>query len=298
MENLLITVFTPTYNRANLLVALYKSLISQTDNRFKWLIVDDGSTDDSKNVVANFIQENKLRIEYLFQDNQGKHVAHNNGVKHCNTELFFCVDSDDYLVDTAIADIYAIWESEALNDDEEIGGIVAYRGISEKKILGTCFPLTEKFSTLRGLYQNGKIGDTALIYKTKILKKFLFPVFKNENFLRESIVYNRIDEYYALYVLEKIIYICEYRNDGLSFNATRYEMSNPRGAAEHRYDEYQNSNNFLYRCIMLATYIYYMKRAQKSKEAIKRIGRLKYLFLAPFVLCVAIRYCFIVKKEA
>ena len=123
-----ITIFTPTYNRANLLTRLYQSLKMQTCREFQWLIVDDGSTDDTKNIVEKFIQEDKIVIKYYYQKNSGKHVAHNLGVKMCNTELFCCVDSDDYLTNDAVQTVLECWGKIAIDKKPLLSGIVAYRG--------------------------------------------------------------------------------------------------------------------------------------------------------------------------
>ena len=98
-----ITVFTPAFNRAKLLPRLYKSLKNQSSINFEWVIVDDGSQDETQQVVQKFIDEGVLPINYVYQDNKGKHFAINRGVKEANGELFWIVDSDDYLPPNAIA---------------------------------------------------------------------------------------------------------------------------------------------------------------------------------------------------
>ena len=105
----LVTVFTPTYNRAYTLERLYNSLVEQTNNSFVWLIVDDGSTDNTAQLVNKFIAENKINIQYHCQENAGKSQAHNKGVALCETELFVCVDSDDYLAPNAIERVTHHW---------------------------------------------------------------------------------------------------------------------------------------------------------------------------------------------
>ena len=97
-----ITVFTPSFNRAHLLSRLYDSLLKQTTNDFEWLIVDDGSTDDTETKVEEFINKGELPIRYYKQQNGGKHRAINTGVQLASGELFFIVDSDDGLVHDCI----------------------------------------------------------------------------------------------------------------------------------------------------------------------------------------------------
>lgn len=104
-----ITVFTPTFNREGYLTKLYNSLLNQKFNNFEWVIVDDGSTDGTKLIVGEFIKENKININYIYQKNEGKHIAFNNGVKNAQYELFMCIDSDDYLINDILGEIYNQW---------------------------------------------------------------------------------------------------------------------------------------------------------------------------------------------
>ena len=105
-----ITILTPTYNRGENLKKLYKSLLKQKDNRFEWLIVDDGSTDGTKKIIDEFLMDSKINIKYLYKKNGGKHTALNLGIKEINTDLIFIVDSDDYLNDNAIQSINEVHE--------------------------------------------------------------------------------------------------------------------------------------------------------------------------------------------
>lgn len=118
MGNTLLTIFTPTYNRINELERLYSSLISQTDFRFEWLIVDDGSTDDTENMVVSWLDTSPFPIRYIKQPNSGKHVAHNLGATEASGEYFICVNSDDWLepnaVETILHDITALDTEEGL----------------------------------------------------------------------------------------------------------------------------------------------------------------------------------------
>src|SRR5665647_1656547 len=106
-----LTIFTPSYNRGYILGQLYHSLLEQTCMDFEWVIVDDGSTDNTKDLVQAWTNEGKLTIRYIYQKNGGKMRAHNTGVLYATTELFLCVDSDDYLVETAVEEILLCWEA-------------------------------------------------------------------------------------------------------------------------------------------------------------------------------------------
>ena len=221
----MITVFTPTYNRCDTLKRLYKSLLNQNCKDFCWLIVDDGSADDTQKLVSKWIDENKISIRYYRQENQGKPAAHNKGVELTETELFTCVDSDDYLVSNAIEKISETWRK---TQKEDIVGILAFKGYSETKALTNIKNNINK-GNLRFLYDNGLSGDTMLVFKTDIIKKYSFPKFENEKFIPEAYLYDLIDQEGSLFVLKEILYICEYLPGGYSANMAKLLYNNPQG---------------------------------------------------------------------
>ena len=225
MEKL--TVFTPTYNRGYILPKLYNSLINQTNKEFVWLIVDDGSADNTKELISKWQKENKIKIEYIYQKNGGKMRAHNNGVRNCKTDLFVCVDSDDYLVDNAIELI--LNNADKLENRGDLSGIVAYRGVTNKEVIGNYFPKKIIESSLGNLYRKGFKGDTTLIFKTSILRGYVFPEIEGEKFITEDYIYCQIDEKYKMLVLPEILIICEYREDGYTKNAIKLIIKNPIG---------------------------------------------------------------------
>lgn len=228
----LLTIFTPTYNRSKMLKNLYSSLCRQTNKSFKWLIIDDGSQDDTKGLVEGFKNDKLLEIEYYYQVNSGKYIAHNLGVKKCNTELFVCVDSDDILYDNAVERTIAFWKSH--NSDERIAGIV-----SPKDMNGNSYFLNPpNKDTLMHLYDSGSlIGETMLVYRTSILKQFLFPEITGEKFMSENVIYYQIDMNYYLAVQNEYLYYAEYQNDGITRSIAKTHWNNP------------NSTLFMYKTI-------------------------------------------------
>ncbi len=227
MKNNLLTVFTPTFNRAYILPKLYNSLKSQSVKEFFWLIVDDGSNDNTAEIVNEWQKEGIIDITYIRQENGGKMSAHNNGVLNAKTELFVCVDSDDFLVETAVQDIVEFWESQEVKSN--ISGIVAYKGSNENLPIGNEFPLGITSSTLSGLYEKGFSGDTTLVFRTEILKEHLFPIIGKEKFITEAFVYDQIDRANELLLLSKVLTVCEYRDDGLTNNYEKVLRTNPCG---------------------------------------------------------------------
>lgn len=248
-----ITIFTPTYNRAYTLEKLYNSLVSQTNKNFEWLVVDDGSTDNTKELLQSWTDERKIDINYIYQENQGKMIAFNNGVKNCDNEYFFCVDSDDYLTNDAIQ---LLTNALTKIDNDKISGIIALKGVNENQPIGTYMPENLKQSSLKNLYEKYRFkGDTALIYKTKILKQFPFVLQRKEKFIGENYVYDQIDEKYEMMLMNKIIYICNYLNDGYTKNTIKLLKENPYSYMIMKLQSSRISKNIIYKIKHMAGYI-------------------------------------------
>lgn len=219
-----ITIFTPTYNRSYTLKKLYHSLVAQTNKNFEWLIVDDGSTDETVKMIKEFINEKKIIIRYHFQENSGKASAHNYGVKMTNTELFTCVDSDDYLSKNAVDVILSTWDSIT-----DAIGIIAKRIKPDGSDL-TIMKNENIYTTLKGAYKNGNlIGDTFLIYKSSEIRKYQFPHFSGEKFIPEAYLYDKLDQIGKMYLLNEGLYISEYLEDGYTRNFDKVIAHNPNG---------------------------------------------------------------------
>lgn len=283
----MITVFTPTYNRAHLLPSLYESLLRQTSKNFCWYIIDDGSVDNTKEVVNAMIAEKKIDIIYEYQENSGKHVAHNRAVERCDTELFMCIDSDDYLTDNAICEIENAWKKE--EDKEKLSGVIGNCGDRDGNVIGTDFPQGIKKEGLMQLYDIGKKGDTTIAFNTQVIKKYPFPVFLGERFLREHIVYDEIDKDYKFIVINKVLCICEYLNDGLSINATKIEFKNPKGAALARLHDAKKTRG-IKKMRKLSAYVLFSLIAKDFRGARREIGRIKAWMLLPLAAAGYLRY--------
>lgn len=220
----LISIFTPTYNRSPILINLYNSLLSQCKRNFEWIIVDDGSTDDTTETVSKFITENKIPITYYQKENEGKHLAINKGVELARGELFFIVDSDDYLTEDATEKIESYYHRI---NSKELAGLSFRRGFSKDKYLGSLYFESIEMNVLNFRYRKRVKGDMAEIYKTEILNKFPFPKIPNEKFCPESLVWNRIGQQYRLLWVSEIIYICQYLEDGLTAKITQLRKESP-----------------------------------------------------------------------
>lgn len=272
-----ITVFTPTYNRKGELRKLYESLLHQTVRDFIWMIVDDGSTDGTEEVVQKWISESKVAIQYYFQENSGKMVAHNKGVLSCTTELFVCVDSDDYLADNAIELILKHYET--ICNDESLCGIVAYRSNSINS-----FPDGIECSTLSDLYRKGFKGETTLVFKTSVLKHYLFPVIKGEKFITEGYVYDQIDDSYKYLVLRETLVIARYQEDGYTRNIINIQYHNPKGYVLYYRQSLLRSKGFIEKTRNMVQYISFSLLSHYHFVAIVRGCSNKLLCILSFPL--------------
>lgn len=224
------TVFTPSFNRGNKLKNIYKSLLNQTYQDFEWLIVDDGSTDNTKDIIETWRNERKLQIRYFYRDNGGKHRAFNQAIKEAKGEWLICLDSDDIYTTNALEILHRYSLQIEKNDD--VVGMPCLSMDPIGNIIGSRFPKDAFITNHFDLYYKHKInGDKGLIYKTKILKKYYFPEFKGENFLTEAIVLNRIARSYNICCVNHALQIVEYQTDGLSNKIKFLRTNNPKGFA-------------------------------------------------------------------
>ena len=225
----LISIFTPAYNRAHLLTQLYNSLTAQKYYNFEWIIVDDGSTDTTSEVVQAFIAENKIPITYFKKANGGKHLAINKGVELAKGDLFFIVDSDDYLVAEATELITEYYP--AISKAENVAGVSFRRGYDANTYIGSPYFFKDVVLNAHDFRYKLKItGDMAEVYKTAVLKHYPFPEFLGEVFCSEGLVWNRIAEKYKLLWTSKIIYIGEYLEGGLTDNSFATRRNAPKAA--------------------------------------------------------------------
>lgn len=232
-----VTVFTPTYNRAYILPKLYESLKKQICNDFEWLIVDDGSTDETEKIVRGWLTEETFPIRYIKQLNGGKHAAINRGVLETKSELFFIVDSDDQLTPDAIAIIKQKYQE--VRDDDTVAGIIGMRIYPDGKRIGGEASFEDTICTRSDFRYKKKInGDLAEVYKTDILRKYPFPIIEGEKFCPESVVWLKIAKKYKLLFVNKGIYVCEYLADGLTHHVDQIRIKSPHLAVINYVLEY------------------------------------------------------------
>lgn len=250
-----LTVFTPTYNRAYTLWKGYEGLKRQTSKDFKWVIVDDGSIDNTRELVEGWIKENLVPIEYYYKKNGGMHTAHNEAYRHIDTELAVCIDSDDYMTDNAVELIIDRWRKYGNNRFAGMIGLDVYENGS---VIGTSFPegLTEcKTYDLERKY--GVICDKKFVYRPEVIKKNLpYPEFEGEKYGTVNWLYQKIDHEYDMLCSNDVYCVVEYLSDGLTINIYEQHKKSPRTRAVES-DE-------------LITYVPY--KLEKTKRAIQYVS--------------------------
>lgn len=230
---MLITIFTPTYNRAYILPKLFESLLHQTCYDFEWLIVDDGSTDETnlfiEKIKYHVAANSYFTFRYIKQENGGKHRAINRGLREAKGELFFIVDSDDWLKKDTVE--WIVNTFDGIKDDKRFAGLSGIRitpdgiriggGTDFGTIDANAIEIREKYFVR---------GDLAEIYKTAILRQYPFPEFEGERFCPEALIWNRIAQKYKIRYVYKGIYVCDYLPDGLTAKITQIRYRSPQAS--------------------------------------------------------------------
>lgn len=228
-----LTVFTPAYNRAHTLPRTYASLCSQNNKDFVWLIVDDGSSDHTAELVRGWqAADNGFEIRYIYKENGGMHTAHNVAYENIDTELNVCIDSDDCLAENAVEKILQKWSQVK---DRNYAGIIGLDADLEGNLIGKGFPEGMTETTLMGYYASGGSGDKKLVYRTDVINQYPpYPVFKGERYVALAYKYRMIDQAYKLAVLDEILCNVEYQTDGHSMGMWKEYVRSPRGFAAWR----------------------------------------------------------------
>ena len=227
---MLVTVFTPTYNRANTLSPLFHSLEKQSCKSFEWVIVDDGSIDNTEMLCRNWEALSSFPVRYFKQPNGGKHRAVNYGVQLAKGNLFFIVDSDDILPANSIECILVHYKDVCNNPS--IGGVCGLKASYNGELVskGSNFDIVDCSSIeIRTKYH--MTGDMAEVIRTDVMKEFPFPEFDGERFCPEALLFNRIAQKYRLRYFSEVIYLCEYRRDGLTSSIDTIRMKSPRASS-------------------------------------------------------------------
>jgi len=229
VNKLKISILTATYNRANLLSKLYESILNNLnkDINVEWLIMDDGSIDNTKDVVQKFIEQNKLEIKYFYQENQGKMQAINNLIVNAQGDLIIECDSDDYFTNDAFETITSVYKK----NENKIQNFYAFAYLKYDqtgKNMGNNFK--NETSKMFDLYfKEGENGEKALVFNTKIRKQYKYELENGERFITEARMFHKMDEKYNIICVNEPIMICEYQPEGYTKNIEKQFKENPYG---------------------------------------------------------------------
>lgn len=211
----LFTVFTPTYNRAHTLPRVYDSIASQDFRDFEWLIVDDGSTDNSEELVSQWIEEADFPIRYLRQSHGHKKTAFNRGVREACGELFLCLDSDDAMPSTALRSFQCAWFSIAEEHRNEFAGVTGICVDESNNVIGDTFPCSPFDSDDFSMRYGARIkGEKWGFHRRNILEQFPYPEFIS-GFVVEGLVWNAISRKYKTRFINDVVRIYYVEQDSL-----------------------------------------------------------------------------------
>ncbi len=252
MKKIRLTYFTPTYNREKLLPKLYESLLAQTNKNFIWLVIDDGSKDNTETLVLGWKKDNKIQIEYVKKENGGKHTAIELSNQICTTEFITCVDSDDFLTPNATEVLYSKFD---LCEKADTVGIVGPRNQINSKTNEIWNLENEPLFFYDIKNKLGVLPETILVFKTEIAKQYHFPIIPTERFVTEEVYYRQFFYKYQFIPIKEKIYVAEYLEDGYTNMGLTLFKKNPVG----------------YACCLRQTACMTIKNKSGFKENLKKI---------------------------
>lgn len=273
MNKLKISVLTATYNRANLLSKLYESIVNNLKENIEveWLVMDDGSTDETKNVINKYAGENKLQIKYFSQENQGKMQAINNLIEYANGDLIIECDSDDYFTNNAFEIIRDEYEKNK-TQIQECYGLCFLKFDQTGKNMGYNFK-KDKSKMFDLYFKEGENGEKALVFNSEIRKQYKYELENGERFVTEARMFHKMDEKYNIICINQPIMICEYQNEGYTRNIDKQFINNPYGYFEYFREILQKDMNgviFRKRLYAIKHYILFATLAKK-KNIVKNV---------------------------
>lgn len=230
-----LTIFTPAYNREELLKRLYESLLRQTDKNFIWMVIDDGSTDHTREEVNGWAADEKaFEITYYYKENGGLHTAYNEAIAHIETPLCVCIDSDDWMPDDAVEKILKFW---AENGSDQVAGIVGLDCYENGQVIGDLLP-DQKTVNLIDLMTGKagiKNGDRTNVIRTELYKQVApMKVFPGEKCFNPHYMHLQISKDYDFLVMNECLRIVEYQPQGMSNSMLRQYRNSPNSFAEIR----------------------------------------------------------------
>lgn len=286
-----LTILTPTYNRAKYLKKLFDSLCAQTAGDFEWWVVDDGSTDDTQDIVKDFSSHSQFPINYIYKENGGKHTALNAAIPQISSDLTVIVDSDDALTADAVETIYRYHTKYA--GYPGLCGYVFLKQLPDGQISGKLFSPNERIASYIDVRINGDDthADKAEVFYTSCLREFPFPEYPGEKFLGEDAVWFLLGRKYSMVHINRAIYLFDYLDDGLTRNRRKHNLASPVGCMNRATLYMEKDIKLRYRVRGTLQYLVYGKFAGYSLRML--FSRTKY---KKFVVLFALPAEFIYAK--
>lgn len=264
------TVFTPTFNRAHTLPRVYESLKGQTFTDFEWLVVDDGSTDGTRELIERWLSEAPFRVRYFYQPNSGKHVADNLSVREALGRFHATLDSDDWYLPHALETFISVWETIDPAEREQFVGVVGLCAAPSGAVIGTPFPADPLDTNYSEAYSRHRVvGDKAGMGRVDVVRRFPHPVIPNEKLTIESIAYQRIARDYRIRCVNKILKVNDYRPGGLSSRSRENFRQNPRTAKLFFRQQLDEPSNIAPRARFYAQHTRYSLHAGALLESLR-----------------------------
>ncbi len=294
------SVFTPTYNREDLLPRVFESLQVQTFCDFEWIIVDDGSTDNTSSLVERFRQESRFPVQYIRQENQGKHIAINTGVQAAKGYFFAIMDSDDWYVEDAFEKYVTHWEAIPDDKKEKFLGVCGLFAYESGGIVGTKFPEDIMDADDFEMRYKYKVeGDKISVIRTELMRKFPFPD-NLGRFVPESIVWYKMARHYQTRFVNDVMAIKEYQADGLTDQGRLLHASNPEAARLARF-ELLSAGKKIPVQILLKTYVNYVRSSFLAgvgarRQVVEVPSKSLWALTFPLGCCLAVRDRFLLRR--
>lgn len=290
-----LTIFTPTYNRANMLKRLYSKLCIQTNKNFEWLIIDDGSSDNTKELVYELASKNKITIRYYYKSNAGKHTAMNMGFKKALGDLFVCVDSDDYLVNNAVDKIFSI---NSKISELNVCGFVGMCQDTNGELIGKA-PEEGMISDSMEIRDKYHIQGEPEIYYTEYIRECEFPVFRNEKFITEAVVFDKLTKQNKLYYTNVVLMVKDFQKGGLTDNEPLIRINSLNGTLYYYKQRHEIANSFFGKVKSIVNYYrfcFHKRRGQQSEFGFTSIP-IGFSVVIPVSFCYYLSDIYIIERR-
>lgn len=234
-------VITTTFNRGYCIHQVYNSLLTQDSKDFMWLIIDDGSTDNTKDIINRFISEGKIEIKYIWQQNKGMHCARNLAYDNIKTEINLIIDSDDWMADGSVKKIIDFWNA---NKKENIAGIISLNADPNGKILGGKLPENINTLTVTDMHDKLKMkGDKKLIYRSDLSVRYPYPEFEGEKYFPASYKFRLLDLDYKMLAFNEVVCNVDFNENSATFGRISQYKTCAKGFAFYRNEMIRISKN-------------------------------------------------------